>query len=525
MYAASEKLVVSGTRDWVMDIRGSFLDCSALLQPPSTPPLVPKVDEAPADLPLTPQTPEPPPIVPTAKRSSVAFISGAFAAAKAAAATKGSSAEKGNPALEEGNAGTTRDTGPDGGGSPTVKSIGARFGGVAGLSMRSFRRSSRTDKGMSAGETASPSRQRSSLPSPPRAGNENPGFVAPAIQARSPGSRAITGATGSAVEERQRSSLFGGSSRSPSTSPRNKDTSIFAGKAISTSSSPSRQGLLGGAAGSSGLPVVDRTAPFGRDDAANARAEGTGSGIGGSAVGVPSSEGGRKGKKVFAGGLWGGGGPAINSDGAATAGGGDLPRSVDQGDKLASPPANKFVEATAINSDAHKPKPTGGGKRRFAGGGLGGPPPPPASSTLSSNASQVNPRVGGGTGATGGAPASAKSGGSSWDKPKQAVHEVAEAATIPAWAAKGSSNDVPSWATGGDTSGVTVGKHTTTAAASNGIGLAPPSQNEQGQEAASKSPFLTKGGDAPPVRRPSQQRPGAAGGGSRRAFGGGQSLF
>lgn len=510
--------MVSGTRDWVMDIRGSFLDCSALLEASFKPPPAPEVDEEPINPPLTPPTPEPPSAPPTAKRSSMTFMSGAFAAAKAAA-TKGSSAEKGNSSLSGGQTETARDAvGADGAGSPTGKSMGAVIGGIGGLSIRAFRRSSRTDKGMSADQAPAQPSQQSSMPLSPRAGNDDPGFVAPAVQVRSPGSRAVAGATGGAVEERERSSLFGGSSRSPSTSPRNKNAS-FARKVFSPSSSPSRQGVPGERAASSALPVVDKTAPLGQVDAANAGEEATGSAIGGSAA-VPSSEGGRKGRRAFAGGLWRGG-ETSNSDGTATAGSGRA-QAVAQGDTPVAPPTSSSIEATAGDAGTHKPKPPGGGKRRFAGGGFGSPPPPPppSSAAVSSNDSRNNSEAGGAghdarggrgaTGATGGVPASAKSGGSDWDKPKQTNYEVAGPAATPAWAADCSNNsDVPDWGAG----------------ASNGTGLAPPSQEEEGREAASKSPFMTKGGDAPPARRPSRQRPGAGGGRSRRAFGGGQSLF
>lgn len=387
--------------------------------------------------------------------------------------------------------------------------------------MRAFRRSARTDKSTSA-DHASPSQssQQSSLPSSPRAGNDCPGSVAPAVQMRSPGSRAVAGASGGAAEERDRSSLFGGSSRSPSTSPRNKNAS-FTRKAFSPSSSPSRQGVPGERATSSALPVVDRTGPSpGRVDAANTGAEGTGSGIGDS-VPAPSSEQVRKGRRAFAGGLWGGG--ETGNPVAAAAAGSGRAQGVDHGDALIPPPASSSIEATASGAGTDKPKPPGGGKRRFAGGGFGSLPPPsspPSSMAVSLSDSQNysesrgaghNARGGrGATGTTSSVPASAKSAGSDRDKPKQTSYEVGGPVATPAWAADCSNNsDVPDW--GAD--------------ASNGTGLAPPSQEEKGREAASKSPFMTKGGDAPPVRRPSQQRPGAGGAGSRRAFGGGQSLF
>lgn len=418
----------------------------------------------------------------TTKPSPKVRLASAFAVARVATA----GVRRRSSSVQEGDKENTADT--ESGRETRVA--------TSGLSMRGvFRRGSRTEKETS--EQAQRSTWNSKqppLPVPEKA--ELSG-------ARVTPTRSPRVARPQEDEENERSDLFGGSALSPGKSPRpttDPRRSAF---------SPSR--------GEMDRKVVD-TAFVSPAKSGEATAP-----VATRSSSLPSSGGERKGRRAFAGGLWGGGDSsapsacriddAVSSEEAAAA--------------LAE--ATTGAQAVERVSEPQGNAPSGE-KRRFAGGCFSGPTPPPSSSVERSNAqndsnpfgaSDVSDR---GASATGQASREMAKSVSACQKPrapqvpKRPVPAPdcgvgGDGSSVPAWAADGGGVD----AAGSSTPSLTGGK------AWNGTGLAPPSTSQQGQDEAARSPFMAADDDAPVARRPRQRRPGEAG--SRKAFGGGQRLF
>ena len=505
-----------------MDIRGSFLDCSGLANasytppPPSPPPPQPPVPEAEVavnGLPTTPPADGGALSSPVSgstpaghiKRPSKMLLANALSAAKAV--TKGA------------NIGSSR-------GKDSTNTKGVETGqeprtGGSGLSMRGmFRRGSRTEK-----EQPVVAKLVSPKISPNRQQAEPWGEAAvPSVSPKS--------ARPAETEERERSDLFGGSSRSPTTSPRPPQASRS-----SPFSNPSRGVERVGSTASSALPLVsDRSGSL---PSANSEPLAPTGGV-------------RKEKRAFAGGLWGSGGSAAAEGGrrvvdaapervvtkasaapaplaAATSAraaddgtgtGGNSPSHAERGD-------HSSVSSAPVKPDAS------GGKRRFAGGIFSVPPPQSPSPAARSNSKAGNPFGASGSGSTcsvGAGVASSKSSGTTSphipdrEKPRTPPKPIN---SKPAWATEDADDTVvPDWAV--EDSGAGVVREGTASSGrdggqSNGFGLAPASREGQGREAAENSVFMRVDQDIPPARRPSRRRPGESG--SKRAFGGGERLF
>eukprot|EP00903_Cladosiphon_okamuranus_P009653 g9186.t1 len=503
-YEATDRIVILGTRAWFMDIRDCFLDCAGLEQasaaPPSPPPAVATQT---ADLGSPPMGPagvkstaadepaSPLPEAPARRSSSKALlqVSSAFSAAKAA--TKGGASRMGSSLSIKGRGTgkTTADAGPAAESKADAEREGKAGGGGRvssrpGVSMSIpgvFRRGSRGAHEKEHTPAAPPS------PSPPTKA--------------SPRGSANTGSGGRAprppdTEERERSDLFGGSSRSHSNSPRTSpkgsprrspSRSLFAaaaGQAIAseprTATSDTCQGAAAGVAAASSLPAA---AP------------------------APAA---RKEKRAFAGGVWSGagGGGCSRATAPQSIGTRSKDKCVTVGEDAApvtsaaaqagDPSASVSVAAEAVP----KPK-AGGSKRRFAGGDFSRP-----TSTASRPSAQPpgeNPFAaggGGGAGDSGGGGARVMGGGRT-----RAAHGSALGGgqrmssggrgadeAVPAWAASaGAGEKVPEWAASAFASEPpsSEGKGNS-GGTSNSFGLAPPSRADQGrQEAAENSPFMT----------------------------------
>lgn len=436
------------------------------------------------------------------KRPSKLLLANAFSAAKAATKGASMSSSRGKD--------ISNPKGVDPGQEP-------RTGG-SGLSMRGmFRRGSRTEK-----EQLVEAKLVSPIKSPHRE------------QARASGEDTVPGASPKGArppetEERERSDLFGGSSRSPTTSPR--PTQV---PRPSPFSNPSRGTERVGTATSSALPLVsDRSGSL---PSINPQPLAPPAGV-------------RKEKRAFAGGLWGSGGSA-NAEGAvvdaaservvttasaapATLAATTSARTAEHETETGGNASSRAERGEPdVSSSPAKPD-APGGKRRFAGGVFSEPPSQSSSSAARSTPQASNPFSAGRSGSTssvGSGVASSKSGVttkhhvSGMEKPGTPPNTMD---SKPAWANEGiNDNAVPDWAV--EDSGASVARGGTASPGmgggqSNGFGLAPPSCEKQGQEAAEKSVFMRVDEDIPPARRPSRRRPGESG--SKRAFGGGERLF
>lgn len=277
------------------------------------------------------------------------------------------------------------------------------------------------------------------------------------------------------TEERERSDLFGGSSKSAGESPLPKIDAVGRLSVL-----PDCQELVNTASTTS-----TSLSPQ-----------------------LQKAESGRKTRRAFAGGLWN------RSD------------SVPKGDRRVNHPypredtateattTTTIVEQTspppvvdavvgASRSDVAAVKPSGG-KRRFAGGVFS--EPAAAASSRGTHRGTNGPSFAAAIQDT----PTARDG-------ERSPNPTGE--SVPAWATEGR-NDIPSWATDSKSNGLSSGSD---GANPDGFGVAPPSRADQGQEAAGKSPFMMTEAPAPAVRRPSQ-KPGESGR-AKRAFAGGKSLF
>ncbi|CAN0056925.1 unnamed protein product [Scytosiphon promiscuus] len=341
-YATTDRLVVLGTRAWFMDIRDNFLDCAGLENASSTPPTPPPEVatqtagfELPVAVPLAEAAEERGQATPpdgTGRRPSTKAllqVSSAFSAARAATidgATKMSSGlsvkgrSSGKAATTFGAAGSSEKAvdppGQGGGMVSAMKGVSVSLPSV-------FRRGSRTasDKaqppdpgGLSAYEQEA--RQPSSSPkstfarggSVSESGRAGPGVTSTEQPPSAAHAGDVVGAGGKAVkspenEERERSDLFGGSSRSPSRSPRANSSAAARGR--------QEIGDRGGSFSAFG------SAPKAENDAVRGASisGSTAASTGASSLTAASGSGARKEKRAFAGGLWGGGG---DGEGAGT---------------------------------------------------------------------------------------------------------------------------------------------------------------------------------------------------------------
>lgn len=505
-----------------MDIRGSFLDCSGLANasyappPPPRPPPPPVLEAEVADKDVPNPPPEDVAAVPSlisgntpaehSKRPPKMLLANAFSAAKAA--TKGASM------------GSSR--GKDSSNAKGVEPGQEPRTGGSGLSMRGmFRRGSRTEK-----EQPVVAKLVSPRKSPHReqaeAWGEEPEPSVSPKSARPP-----------ETEERERSDLFGGSSRSPTPSPRPTQVSRS-----SPFSNPSREVARARSAASSVLPLVsDRSS--GSLPSTNSQPL------------APAGGGVRKEKRAFAGGLWGSGGSAT-AEGAAQVADPASERAVPITSASPAPLAADTKARTAedetktggdASSRAERGEPNvsappakpdaSGGKRRFAGGIFSVPPSQSSSSAARSNPQASNPFGAGGSGSVSSVgPGVASSTSGVTTKPHVPGREKPRTAPKPidpkpAWATEDADDtSVFDWAA--EDSGAGAARGGTAGSGngggqSNGFGLAPASREGQGREAAQKSVFMRVDEDIPPARRPSRRRPGESG--SKRAFGGGERLF
>lgn len=509
-----------------MDIRGSFLDCSGLANasyappppPRPSPPPVLEAEVADNDVPNSP--PEDVAAVPSlisgntpaehSKRPPKMLLANAFSAAKAA--TKGASM------------GSSR--GKDSSNAKGVEPGQEPRAGGSGLSMRGmFRRGSRTEKEQPvAAKLVSPRKS----PRREQAEAQAEAWGGGAAPSASPKNARLP-----ETEERERSDLFGGSSRSPTPSPRPTQVSRS-----SPFSNPSREVARAGSAASSVLPLVsDRSS--GSLPSTNSQPL------------APVAGGVRKEKRAFAGGLWGSGGSAT-AEAAAQVADPASERAVATAPAAPAPPAaatsaqttedgtktggdaSSRAERGEPNVSAPLAKPdASGGKRRFAGGVFSVPPSQSSSSASRSSPQASNPFGAGGSGSVssvGPGVASSTSGVTTKphvpgrEKPRTAPKSIDPK---PAWATEDADGtSVPDWAV--EDSGASAARGGTAGSGngggqSNGFGLAPASREGQGREAAEKSVFMRVDEDIPPARRPSRRRPGESG--SKRAFGGGERLF
>ena len=460
-YAAAEQHIVLGTRDWFMDIRGSLLDCEGLATMSSEPPRpTPMLSSQREDSPEISKPASP-------GRSSQAMLD-------TASSSVTSSISSGLKAPEGENRGEAEQ---------------GRTG-FGGWSMRSaFRRGSRSEK-----------KEEPSAPS-----QLTPALKHGQDELRSKG-KSISGPAED--EGRERSGLFGVSSRSASKSPlstRNAERKA--------SPAPNENQSNETFSAASAAPLASRN-----DSPART-----------SALATQKKEGGRNSRRAFAGGLWGTSGDSA----AKNASHGDGPQS--SGGVLAatiSPgPREGVVESTIAPAVEQAPPPVhvagntsrgdfpattvakpSGGKRRFAGGGFLAP------AAAAASASNTASRESGLIGVTG-VPPFAAAGQSVPTSLQKERTPPPSAESLPAWAA-GAGQDIPAWAADGKASSVSSGGGGDRTA---GFGVAPPSRGDQGQEAAGKSPFMVAEAPAPAPRRPSQKR--GESGRAKRAFGGGQSLF
>ncbi|CAB1103423.1 unnamed protein product [Ectocarpus sp. CCAP 1310/34] len=546
-YAATEQVVILGTRAWFVDIREYFLDCAGLevasSRPPTPPPEVatqtaafspPPAAPASAPIPLSAGAEAQSRTTPSAGSSrrpsakALLQVSNAFSVAKAATkdgATKiGTSWNaKGRSTGKSKNSSDTDDA-PVRGSSPADQAgAGGKVNSTRGVSMSIpgvFKRASRTGTEMEErSDLGKPADGSTPVTMSPR-GSGGPTSVAESQAVQSSDAEVnvvMEGGGGKPVspaetEEQQRSDLFGGSSRGPSTSPR-----VHGGK-----NSPVRRGKTESvfSTSSASTAVPPSASEHVRSALVNPSSTTT------SASSLPSTtgSGARKEKRAFAGGLWGGGGGS--SGGGASAG--NMNTDARDGSTMVNTTVADEGQLQSVPAAISKSKPSGG-KRRFAGGVFSGPPQPPSqlNAAPSDGVQSENPFAGAsdattmrrdGNGATHKSVFGANETVSSsirreeLPKPPREVEEP-----LPAWATGAGANEsVPDWAANSSMDKPSKPP--------SGYGLAPPSRPEQGHPlAADKSPFVQREPDAPPARRPSQRRPGEAG--SRRAFGGGERLF
>ncbi|CAN0379566.1 unnamed protein product, partial [Ectocarpus sp. 8 AP-2014] len=546
-YAATEQVVILGTRAWFVDIREYFLDCAGLeiasSRPPTPPPEVAtqtaafsRPPAAPASAPMSLSAgaeaqSRTTPSAGSARRPSAKAllqVSNAFAVAKAATkdgATKiGTSWNAtGRSAGKPKNSASDADGAPVRGGSPADQAgAGGKANSTRGVSMPIpgvFKRASRTGSEMEQRSDLGKLAGRTPVTMSPR-GSGGPTSVAGNQAVQSSNAEVcvvMEGGGGKPVspaetEEQQRSDLFGGSSRSPSTSPRahgGKNSPVRRGKTES---------VFNASSASTAVP------PSASEHVRSALVNPDSTTTSASPLPATTGSGARKEKRTFAGGLWGGGGGG--SGGSASAPG-NMKTDSRGGSTMVNTTVADEGQLKSVPAAIPKSKPSGG-KRRFAGGVFSGPPQPPSQVNAASDGVQSeNPFAGAsdattmrteGTGATHKSVFGANETVSSsirreeLPKPPREVEEP-----LPAWATEAGANEsVPGWAANSS-----IDKPSKPP---NGYGLAPPSRPEQEHQlAADKSPFMQREPDAPPARRPSQRRPGEAG--SRRAFGGGERLF
>ncbi|CAM9405498.1 unnamed protein product [Ectocarpus sp. 12 AP-2014] len=548
-YAATEQVVILGTRAWFVDIREYFLDCAGL-EIASSRPLTPPPDvatqtaafspppAAPANAPMSlsagaeAQSRTTPSGASSRRPSAKALlqVSNAFSVAKAATkdgATKiGTSWNaKGRSTGKAKNSSSDADDAPVTGSSPADQAgAGGKVKSTRGVSMSIpgvFKRASRTGSEMEErSDLGKPADGRTPVTMSPR-GSGGPTSVARNQAVQSSDAEVglvMEGCGGKPVspaetEEQQRSDLFGGSSRSPSTSPRAHGGKNSPVRRVKTES------VFNASSASTAVP------PSASEHVRNALAKPDSTTTSASSLPATTGSGARKEKRAFAGGLWGGGG---GGSGGGSSAAGNM--------KTDSRDVSTMVNTTVADEDQLKSVPAAipkskpsGGKRRFAGGVFSGPPQPPSqlNAAPSDGVQSENPFAGAsdattmrreGSGATQKSVFGANETVSSsirreeLPKPPREVEEP-----LPAWATEaGAIESVPDWAANSSMEKPSKPP--------SGYGLAPPSRPEQGHQlAADKSPFMQREPDAPPARRPSQRRPGEAG--SRRAFGGGERLF
>lgn len=540
--------MVLGTRAWFVDIREYFLDCTGLeiasSRPPTPPPEVATQTAAfspPSAAPASAPTSlsagaegqsRTTPSAGSARRPSAKAllqVSNAFSVAKAA--TKDGATKIGTSWNAKGRStGKAKNSARDADGAlvkggPLADQAGAGGTGTStrGVSMSIpgvFKRASRAGSEMEErSDPGKPADRQTPVTMSPR-GNSGPTSVAnQAVQSsdaevgvvmKGRGGKPVNRAE---TEEQERSDLFGGSSRSPSTSPR-----AHGGK-----NSPRRRGTTESVFSASSASTAVPPPASERVQSSLVNPDSTTT----SASSLPATTGSeaRKEKRTFAGGLWGGGGGG--SGGGASAAG-NMETGSRDGSTMANTTISDEGHVKSVPAAMPKSKPSGG-KRRFAGGVFSGPPQPssqlnaaPSDGVQSENpfagARDATTMRGEGTGATHKSVFGANEASSSsirreeLPKPSREVEQP-----VPAWATEaGANKSVPEWAANTSIDN--------TSKPPNGYGLAPPSRPEQGHQlAADKSPFMQSEADAPPERRPSQRRPGEAG--SRRAFGGGERLF
>lgn len=552
-----------------MDIRGSLLDCEGIYHAKSTPP-VPKPEiatqsvapgpleepnEAVGDIPPEPSSP-----AEAMRRSSRALLANAFSAAKEVAKSRkiGMPGGKGpadedasrneDSAIQGSRAGTS---GSGGGGLSTMRGIlrrGSRSENnqTAGqpphqlLSPNFLRRGSRTEKDPLTGKPQQPSSPTRSPPLSPKRS-----LRVPALSPRS--------ARPSENEERERSDLFRGASRSPGKSPR--------GSATAASSASSRFSLAA-------KKVYDDTVTINSTPSESLPPPP----ISGDHVGptpatttptLPSSPAkGREpnGRRAFARGLWSGnrGDSSVSRATAGKAGVSDtvLPfGETSTAAKIIAPPpggtmpsAQNFDRKTqlptnispsvnlksaagpaATPTNAKKPTP-GGGKRTFAGGSFSGPSAQVSSTTAAPSTLPSSNPFGGGDSLSTRDCVQGKAGSAPKVGLVRSLERLMSPKVAPTWTNERPGCDVRS-PDRADHNDASTGRAKGSAGPnvpsgngrSNGYGLAPSSRPAQGQEFVKKSPLLTVGALAPPASRPSQRRPGESG--SRKPFGGGERIF
>lgn len=544
VYTATQQLSVSGKRDWFMDIRGSFLDCSELARDTPRPPPPEPAEPAQAavavqpELPVTSIAPPEEETVAAAatRRSSKTLFASAFSAAKAASkgASMNSWTTKGNveTTVEDDPSSSTSEATPDPSGTASTQSTGS-----SGLStMRGvFRRGSRS------GNNGSGHDPGKIAPSPKgsghsRNGSKNTFNLGPPATGKS----SVTSPSPSGQEEEQRgSNLFGGPSRSPSTSPRP------IGAPLTSASSPS----LGRPVSNNERSIPSTSSATTSEQVKPASSIATGVSASSSSS-SRTAGGGAKARRAFAGGAWGGGASVASPNRQAGTGEGF---SAAAEARTASGPPQPTPQQESRPTEDHspalmshdKPRPAdvvapttnpSGGKRRFAGGGFSAPSRPPQSSGAQTDnpfgSSEVKTRPG--NEATGAGSRGTSSAVSQFRSGTEKPSAKNSASAKPSWASEGggaTSSAVPDWAVRDDSEkGTSRDSKSSRETASfsnggksNGFGLAPPSSVEQGQDVAAKSPFMSVEENGPAVRRPSQRRPGESS--SKKAFAGGARLF
>lgn len=296
------------------------------------------------------------------------------------------------------------------------------------------------------------------------------------------------------------------------------ETSTGRSELVADTGERERSDLFGGSSKSAGESPLPKLGAVGQSSSGEEPLNTTSKTSASLSPQLQKAESGRKTRRAFAGGLWNRGGDSVakgdrrvnhphpNVDAAreatTTTTGAQVVEQTSPPvvDAVAGAPRSDVAASTAV-------KPSGG-KRRFAGGVFSGPAAAASgrgAQSASASATNATSLV-----------AAIQDFPATRDE-ERAPNPTAD--SVPAWA-KESGNDTPSWATDSKASGLSSRSD---GANPDGFGVAPPSRADQGQEAAGKSPFMKAEAAAPAVRRPSQ-KPGESGR-AKRAFGGGKSLF